>query len=97
MMKIKKVTSNYPMMTGEKFEEYVIQLDTSIKALQDSIWKLRQTIFTEEKKLKELEDLYKVAQTLCTIEYEEKPKVKEINNDVSSLGIINHGDARYRD
>lgn len=96
-MKIKKVTSNYPMMTGEKFEEYVIQLNTSIKALQDSIWKLRQTIFEEEKKLKELEDLYKVAQTLCTIEYEEKPKVKEINNDVSGLGIINHGDARYRD
>lgn len=96
-MKIKKVTSLYPMMTGEKFEEYVIQLNTSIKSLQDSIWKLRQTIFEEEKKLKELEDLYKVAQSLCTIEYEEPPKVKEINNDVSGLGIINHGDARYRD
>ena len=96
-MKIKKITSLYPMMTGEKFEEYVIQLNTSIEALQDSIWKLRQTIFTEEKKLKELKDLYKVAQSLCTIEYEEHSKAKEINNDVSGLGIINHGDARYRD
>lgn len=95
-MKINKVTPLYPMMTGEKFEEYVIQLNTSIESLRDSIWKLRQTIFTEEKKLKELEDLYKVAQSLCSIEYE-KPKVKEINNDVSGLGIINHGDARYRD
>lgn len=96
-MKIKKVTSLYPMMTGEKFEEYVIQLNTSIEALKDSVWKLRQTIFEEEKKLKELEDLFKIAQILCNIEYEERPKVKEINNDVSGLGIINHGDARYRD
>ena len=96
-MKIKKVTPLYPMMTGEKFEEYVIQLNTSIEALQNSVWKLRQTIFKEEEKLRELENLYKVAQSLCTIEYEEPPKVKEINNDVSSLGIINHGDARYRD
>lgn len=96
-MEIKKVTSLYPMMTGEKFEEYVIQLNTSIKALQDSIWKLRQAIFKEEEKLRELEELYKIAQTLCTIEYKERPKVKEINNDVSGLGIINHGDARYRD
>lgn len=96
-MKIEKITPLYPMMTGEKFEEYVIQLNTSIEALQNSVWKLRQTIFKEEEKLKELEDLYKVAQSLCTIEYEEKPKAKVINNDVSGLGIINHGDARYRD
>jgi hypothetical protein len=96
-MKIKKVKSLYPMITGENFEEYVIQLNTSIKALQDSIWNLRQTIFKEEEKLKELESLYKVAKSLCTIEYEELPKAKEINNDVSGLGIINHGDARYRD
>lgn len=96
-MKIKKVTPLYPMITGEKFEEYVIQLNTSIEALQNSVWKLRQTIFKEEEKLRELENLYKVAQSLCTIEYEEPPKVREINNDVSGLGIINHGDARYRD